>query len=386
MKRYERSLADLLKSGPLTTSAIRSISHALCRTLAQLHRAGVVVQDIKPQNVLLDSFDSPVFSDFGIAGVVGRTTKIMPTSVRGTFNYMAPEVFEPPFGDAVDIWSMGCVILEMSTGSPPWGDLNMQQIMMAVTIRKRAPDVLDSVPAAEIVRKCFAFDPKSRPTADEMADAFRPRVEFSSPSTLVRNEGPRFERALATFMEMHVPSRPGQFVELPIRRGLVEMYALLRASRDCNAWIAGGAARWMCSPRAEPVATRDVDIFPSDEVSLHRLATRLELLGYTRLAPVIPSTDSEVPGIQKTMAWNFVKPDLAPSPSAHVQLVVPRKTVRMCTATADVTELLRSLDFSVCRAAVVSVTTVMVDKAFEKDETNGVLRIRNIVCPITAVS
>jgi hypothetical protein len=174
MKRYERSLADLIKSGPLSAATIRSLSHALCRTLAQLHRAGVVVQDIKPQNVLLDGYDSPVLADFGIANVVSRTTQIMPTSLKGTSNYMAPEAFEPPFGAEVDVWSMGCLIVEMSTGSPPWADLNMQQIMMAVSVRRRAPDVPDTVPAAETVRRCFASDPKERPTASALADAFRP--------------------------------------------------------------------------------------------------------------------------------------------------------------------------------------------------------------------
>jgi hypothetical protein len=174
MKRYERSLADLIKSDPLSAATIRSISHSLCRTLAQLHRAGVVVQDIKPQNVLLDGYDSPVLADFGIASVVSCTTQIMPTQLKGTSNYMAPEAFEPPFGAKVDVWSMGCLIVEMSTGSPPWADLNMQQIMMAVTVRRRAPDVPDTVPAAEAVRQCFAFDPKERPTASALADAFRP--------------------------------------------------------------------------------------------------------------------------------------------------------------------------------------------------------------------
>ena len=65
--------------------ALRGVAATLCCTLEQLHRAGVVVEDIKPQNVLLDSCGAPVFADFGISGVVGHTTKIMPTSVRGTF-------------------------------------------------------------------------------------------------------------------------------------------------------------------------------------------------------------------------------------------------------------------------------------------------------------
>jgi hypothetical protein len=176
MKRYERSLADLIKAGPLAAATMRSISHTLCRTLEQLHRAGVVVQDIKPQNILLDLQNSPFLADFGIATLVRRTTQIMPTSLKGTSNYMAPEAFVPPFGVEVDIWSMGCVILEMSTGNPPWAEFNMQQIMMAVAMLKKAPDVPDSVPAAETVRKCFAFGPKERPTASELADAFLPQA------------------------------------------------------------------------------------------------------------------------------------------------------------------------------------------------------------------
>ncbi len=54
--------------------------------------------------------------------------------MKGTSNYMAPEAFVPPFGVEVDIWSMGCVVVEMSTGKPPWAELNMQQIMTAVAM------------------------------------------------------------------------------------------------------------------------------------------------------------------------------------------------------------------------------------------------------------
>jgi hypothetical protein len=122
-------------------------------------------------------------ADFGIAGVVGRTAQIMPTSLKGTSNYMAPEAFEPPFGVEVDIWAMGCLIVEMGPGQPPWAELNMQQIMMAVTVRKKAPGVPDSVPAAETVRKCFSFDPKERPAASALADAFRPQAVEVGAST-----------------------------------------------------------------------------------------------------------------------------------------------------------------------------------------------------------
>ena len=68
LKRYERNLADKIAAGELDYAEVRRIMWSLCRTLSQLHAAGVVVQDIKPQNVLLDQYDEPVFADFGIAG------------------------------------------------------------------------------------------------------------------------------------------------------------------------------------------------------------------------------------------------------------------------------------------------------------------------------
>ena len=58
----------------------------------------------------------------------------------------------------------------------PWAGMQMQQIMMAVAVRKRVPDVPDSVPAAETVRRCFAFEPSARPAASELADALRPEA------------------------------------------------------------------------------------------------------------------------------------------------------------------------------------------------------------------
>ena len=171
MKRYARSLADWLAAGALPPPVVRRVGAALCRTLAQLHGAGVVVQDIKPANVLLDEHDEPVFSDFGIASVVERTTLgVRPTSVKGTFNYMAPETFEDSqYGKEVDIWSMGCLVVEMATGVAPWARLQMQQIITAVLIRKQMPEVPDGLP--EAVARCFAFDPRGRPTAAALADA-----------------------------------------------------------------------------------------------------------------------------------------------------------------------------------------------------------------------
>jgi hypothetical protein len=175
MRRYERSLADrLAASGTsvrLGDSEVRRIGHSLCITLEQLHGAGVIVRDIKPQNVLFDAYDRPVFADFGIAAIFSRTTRFVPTCVRGSFNYMAPEALEPPFGVEADVWSMACLLVEMHTGQAPWGQMQMQQIVTAVLVRRRTPDVPVTIPAAETIQKCFAFAPRDRPTAGALAAA-----------------------------------------------------------------------------------------------------------------------------------------------------------------------------------------------------------------------
>jgi predicted RNase H-like nuclease (RuvC/YqgF family) len=52
----------------------------------------------------------------------------------------------------------------------------MQQIMMAVAVDKRHPDIPDGTPAEETIRKCFNFDPTERPTAAELGAAFTPEA------------------------------------------------------------------------------------------------------------------------------------------------------------------------------------------------------------------
>jgi len=94
MKMYEGgSLEKKIRDGPLDTDKICSYAHALCCALGHLHGCGLVVWDIKPPNILFDSFDQPVLADFGITEVVSTAARCLPTSIKVTFNYMAPETF-----------------------------------------------------------------------------------------------------------------------------------------------------------------------------------------------------------------------------------------------------------------------------------------------------
>jgi mitogen-activated protein kinase kinase kinase len=181
MKRYEGgSLDKKIQDGPLDADKICRYAHALLCALRQLHGCGLVVRDIKPPNILFDSFDQPVLADFGIAEVVSTATRRLPTSIKGTFNYMAPETFldaeagGPGIGPPADVWAMACVVVEMHTGKVPWDGMNMQQIMRAVSVDYRAPAVPETAPAHALLGRCFLRNPADRPSAGDLADAFAP--------------------------------------------------------------------------------------------------------------------------------------------------------------------------------------------------------------------
>ena len=141
LRRYARSLADALVPSPralgdaavpLPAADVRRYGVAICRTVAQLHDAGIVVKDIKPENVLLDEHDNPILADFGISAILTHSTGIHTTSIQGTFNYMAPEAFRPPFGKPADVWSLGCVLVQLCTGRQPWHGLQVRSATLAL--------------------------------------------------------------------------------------------------------------------------------------------------------------------------------------------------------------------------------------------------------------
>ena len=91
---------------------------------------------------LLDAEKNVKLGDFGCAVKI-KSHSTMPGELQGfvgTQAYMAPEVFtrnmSEGHGRASDIWSVGCVVLEMTQGERPWADLKSNyQIMFKVTVR-----------------------------------------------------------------------------------------------------------------------------------------------------------------------------------------------------------------------------------------------------------
>ena len=117
--------------------AVRITSN-VADALDYAHRHGVIHRDIKPENILLHD-GRPMVADFGIALAVsaaagGRMTE---TGLSlGTPHYMSPEqaTAEKELTNRSDIYSLGCVLYEMLTGSPPHVGATAQQIVMKIVM------------------------------------------------------------------------------------------------------------------------------------------------------------------------------------------------------------------------------------------------------------
>ncbi|CAD6269940.1 unnamed protein product [Miscanthus lutarioriparius] len=113
--------------GAMTESVIRNFTRHILRRLAFLHGQKIMHRDIKGANLLVDVQGVVKLADFGMAKHLSTAAPNL--SLKGTPYWMAPEMVQATlmkdvgYDLAVDIWSLGCTIIEMFNGKPPWSDL-----------------------------------------------------------------------------------------------------------------------------------------------------------------------------------------------------------------------------------------------------------------------
>ncbi|XP_058467694.1 mitogen-activated protein kinase kinase kinase 4 [Malaya genurostris] len=175
----EGTLESLVEiNGGLPEAHARRYTIQLLCGVKELHRHGVVHRDLKTANIFLTKDGNCLkLGDFGSAAKIQAHTTL-PGELKGyvgTQAYMAPEVFTKTnsegHGRAADIWSVGCVVIEMCSGKRPWHQFDSNfQIMFKVGMGE-TPDIPDclSEEGKDFVESCLLHDPKQRKSAAELS-------------------------------------------------------------------------------------------------------------------------------------------------------------------------------------------------------------------------
>ncbi|GAA5826094.1 hypothetical protein JCM11251_007162 [Rhodosporidiobolus azoricus] len=161
--------------GKFEENVIKFFTHQILDGLSYLHALGILHRDMKADNILIDQDGMCKISDFGTSkksGDIYQNNENM--SMQGSIFWMAPEVIhnnKQGYSAKADIWSLGCICIEMLAGSRPWeGEGFMGAMFKLGAERMRPPlppDVQLSENAEKFVSDCLAIEPEDRPKASE---------------------------------------------------------------------------------------------------------------------------------------------------------------------------------------------------------------------------
>ncbi|MDO9020945.1 MAG: protein kinase [Deltaproteobacteria bacterium] len=163
------TLRGLLATQPLVPTAL-TLAARIAQALDFIHATGLVHRDLTPSNVFLRDPLTPVLADFGLAsrfdGSLGR--EILDTGGRqaGTPLYVSPEQIRGALPDArADLYSLGCILYEMLTGTPPFEGPTMSVLWAHVHTRPSPPsEVRGGIPLRvdDLVLRLLEKDPRDR--------------------------------------------------------------------------------------------------------------------------------------------------------------------------------------------------------------------------------
>eukprot|EP00897_Mesotaenium_endlicherianum_P003593 jgi/Mesen1/3261/ME000189S02381 len=168
---------------------IRNYTRQILCGLAYLHDTETIHRDIKGSNILVNTQGRVKLADFGVAKSYSNTVEM--TACRGTVWWMAPEAISGQAYDwSVDIWSLGCTVIEMvtrvppwidpETGKPPWGQIDQMAAIFKIGRAKGPPPLPGNLSpvAKDFILQCLHIDPAKRPTAANLL--YHPFVHTAS--------------------------------------------------------------------------------------------------------------------------------------------------------------------------------------------------------------
>ena len=167
------TLGEMVRGKPMNAGTAMSVFREVVSAVAYIHSKNCMHLDLKCDNVLMDGGGRPKLTDFGTSFEQRATMVAMTSASNLTLAWAAPERFDndsSKLTTACDVYSCGMVLFEMVTGRTPFDNLGPHQVLKAVVVEKKQPQIEADVDAkcVELMKKCWAWDAKKRPSANEL--------------------------------------------------------------------------------------------------------------------------------------------------------------------------------------------------------------------------
>lgn len=167
------SVSSMLNSyGPFEESLITNFTRQILIGVVYLHKKNIIHRDIKGANILIDIKGCVKITDFGISKKLSPLNQAQNkrASLQGSVYWMAPEVVkQAATTEKADIWSTGCVVIEMFTGKHPFPDFSQMQAIFKIGT-STTPEIPSwaTEESRDFLSKAFQLDYKKRPSAIEL--------------------------------------------------------------------------------------------------------------------------------------------------------------------------------------------------------------------------
>lgn len=198
------SLSQRYRVERIPVPEVLTIGVKMAGALESAHRAGLVHRDVKPSNILITTFGTPVLADFGISSSLARNSadEVLAMSIP----WSAPEVVSEQTAGSIasEVWSLGATVYSLLAGHSPFerrerGQNTREQLRRRITRASFTPVARGDVPPSlqSVLARAMSREPQGRfSTAREIGDALRAvQEELGLPITPLEVAAPEWAPA-----------------------------------------------------------------------------------------------------------------------------------------------------------------------------------------------